>query len=279
MSKSNFAATPSRAGGSYKSRAGSAVLSLALAMLCCFTAHAAQPDAATVAAYDAYLETAAADLDAGVTSKDILWANDSPERISRLRAGEIIAEPSGDEVTVSIEGGEISDVVGAVFIPGQSIDEVLALIQDYDSYQEDFAPEITESKLISREANRFNITIKFVKTFIISIGYNVEQAVDFVRISDTQWQSRARVAKLAELKNAGTSEESVLSDEENHGYLWRMFTCESFEQVDGGVIVESRAVTLSAPLPLSLSWMASTLAKIPQDSLVARLEAVRAALQ
>lgn len=58
-----------------------------------------------------------------------------------------------------------------------------------------------------------------------------------------------------------------------------MFTCESFEQVDGGVIVESRAVTLSAPLPLSLSWMASTLAKIPQDSLVARLEAVRAALQ
>jgi len=183
VSKSNFAATPSRAGGSYKSRAGSAVLSLALAMLCCFTAHAAQPDAATVAAYDAYLETAAADLDAGVTSKDILWANDSPERISRLRAGEIIAEPSGDEVTVSIEGGEISDVVGAVFIPGQSIDEVLALIQDYDSYQEDFAPEITESKLISREANRFNITIKFVKTFIISIGYNVEQAVDFVRIS------------------------------------------------------------------------------------------------
>ena len=279
MSRSNFAPKPSCADGSPKFRAGSVALSAALGVLCCFAANAAQPDAATSAAYDAYLETAAAELDAGVSSKDILWANDSPERINKLRAGEIIAEPSGDKLAVSIEGGEISDVVGAVFIPGQSIDKVLALIQDYDAYQKNFGPEITESKLLSREADRFNIAIKFVKTVIISIGYKLEQPVDFVQVSNTQWQSRARVAKLAELKNAGTAEESELSDEENHGYLWRMFTCESFEQVDGGVIVESRAVTLSAPLPLSLSWMASTLAKIPQDSLVARLDAVRAALQ
>lgn len=243
------------------------------------SANAAQPGVDTLAAYEAYVQSATAALDAGVSSNNILWVDDVDTRIEQLRAGEIVSQSWGDGATVSITGAEFSDVIGAVFIPGKSIDDVLAVIQDYPTYQERFAPEIVASKLISRQGNQFKVAIKFVKKIVISIGFNLEQDVDYVQVSDKQWQSRARAAKIAELTNVGTPAEAELAADESHGYLWQMFSYENLEQVEGGVIVESRAVTLSAPLPLALSWMASTLAKIPQQSMTSKLEALRRSLQ
>ena len=251
----------------------------ALTALSCGLASAAEPSAATLSAYNSYLESAISELDSGVEGKDILWVNDSTDRVSKLKAGEIIAEPWGGEPTVSIEGGEISDVIGAVLIPGKSLDEVLALMQDYDSYQTTFAPEVAESKLLSRDGDRFKAAVKFIKKIVIAIGFHVEQTTDFTRVGEAQWQSRGRATKLTELAGVGTAAEAELGADESHGYLWQVFTVENFEQVDGGVIVESRTVSLSALLPLSLRWMASTLAKIPQQSMTEKLEAIRRALQ
>lgn len=252
---------------------------LPLAIIIGLTGNAAQPGVDTLAAYDAYVESATAGLDAGLSSNNILWVDDVDTRIEKLRAGEIVSQPWGDDATVSIAGGEISDVIGAVFIPGKSLEEVLAVIQDYPAYQQRFAPEIVGSKLISKQGNQFKVAIKFVKKIVVSIGFNLEQDVDYVQVNEKQWQSRARAAKIAELTNVGTPTEAELSDDESHGYLWQMFSYENFEQVEGGVIVESRAITLSAALPLALSWMASTLAKIPQESMTSKLEAVRSALK
>ncbi|MEZ5356337.1 MAG: hypothetical protein R2762_27190 [Bryobacteraceae bacterium] len=242
-------------------------------------AQAAEPGASTLSAYDAYLNKAIAALDSGVARKDILWANDSPQRLGRLQAGEVIAEPWGAEPIVAIDGGEISDVIGAVMIPGKSLDQVLALMQDYNSYAKTFAPEIAASKLLAREGDRFQVAVKLVKKIVIAIGFQLEQTTNFTKVSPTQWQSRGHSTRLTELKGVGTAAEAELSAAENHGYLWRAFTLDNFEQVDGGVIVESRTVSLSAPLPPALRWMASTLGKLPQQSMTNKLEAVRKALR
>ena len=62
-------------------------------------------------------------------------------------------------------------------------------------------------------------------------------------------------------------------------FLWRLYSYWRFQEKQGGVFVECRAISLSRNVPLGLGWMIEPIIqKLPRESLINTLKATRQAL-
>ncbi len=77
-------------------------------------ASAADLKPATVAAFDRYIQQTEQHLNG---RKSFLWADESAERHTRVRNGEVVVEPTGSKPVIDITDGLIHDWVGSVFVP------------------------------------------------------------------------------------------------------------------------------------------------------------------
>src|SRR5690242_19422655 len=59
-----------------------------------------------------------------------LWADARPEMAARLRSGTVIAELYSGKRPIPAPDGLIHDWIGAVCIPGATIEKTLAVVQD-----------------------------------------------------------------------------------------------------------------------------------------------------
>jgi hypothetical protein len=85
--------------------------------------------------------------------------------------------------------------------------------------------------------------------------------------------------RVAEVENAGKSDEREKTPGDDGGYLWRMETWWRMEERDGGVYVQSEVVSLTRDIPAVLSWLVSPfVTSIPKETLTATLVATRKAV-
>jgi hypothetical protein len=63
----------------------------------------------------------------------------------------------------------------------------------------------------------------------------------------------------------------------DQGFLWRLNSYWRFEQVEGGVYVQCRAISLSRDLPLGFGWLRGFLERFPRESMVNTMDATRRA--
>src|SRR6202790_138634 len=106
-----------------------------------------------------------------------LWADGLPEprrseAYARLQRGEVIsvrlqtADPSGHSST---PGALIHHWVGTVFIPGASLAQVLAVVQDYDRHSEYYKPDVMQSKKVEQSGDDLKVHYRLRKKKIITI--------------------------------------------------------------------------------------------------------------
>jgi hypothetical protein len=72
----------------------------------------------------------------------------------------------------------------------------------------------------------------------------------------------------------------VLPPDTGHGFLWSLYSYWRFEERDGGVYIECRAISLTRDVPFGLGWaLEPIIQKLPRESLIKTLEDTRKALQ
>src|SRR6202049_2256335 len=116
-----------------------------------------------------------------------LWIDGLPEprrseAYARLQRGEVIsvrlqtADPSGRSST---PGGLIHHWVGTIFIPGVSLAQVLAVVQDYDRHAEYYKPEVMQSRMVEHAGDDYKVHYRLRKkkiiTIILDTDYNVHR--------------------------------------------------------------------------------------------------------
>jgi hypothetical protein len=233
---------------------------------------------ATVRAFDEYIRSTEARIDRQVRWP-FLWARESPGRLERLRAGEILSEPWEGKAERSVPDGLIHDWVGAVFIPGATLEKTLALVQNYDNHKNVYKPEVIESKLISRKGDEFRIFLRLLKKKVITVVLDTEYDVRYFPLSATRCYSSSHSTKIAEVAEAGKPGEHELPPGRDHGFLWRLYSYWRFEEADGGVYMECEAVSLTRSVPTGLGWLIDPIVRsLPRESLANTLRATRAAL-
>lgn len=232
----------------------------------------------TVRAFDRYVKFVEASMQKRLDGQtSYLWIDHDPGNRSRLRKGVIITQRF--EEGSSIPGGIIHDWVGAMFIPEVTIDGPLRVLQDIDRHQQIY-PEVLESKLLERRENVIRSYLRLSKKKVLTVVLNTEHETRHFRLTDRRWHIRSYSTRIAEVKNPGKPDESELPLGEDSGFLWRLFSYWRLEEVDGGVFIELRTVSLSRNIPTGLGWMLRPIIRdMPGETLVETLQATRLAVR
>jgi hypothetical protein len=108
---------------------------------------------------------------------------------------------------------------------------------------------------------------------------NTEHEVHYFRDSPTRAHSRSSAVRIAQLENAGKSDEREKAPGDDDGFLWRMETWWRTVESDGGVYVQSEVVSLTRNIPAGLGWLIGPfVTSIPNETLAFTMEATRKAV-
>jgi hypothetical protein len=231
----------------------------------------------TVQAFDDYIRDAEAAMEPGLRGgRPFLWSDFDARRLQQVRRGEIVAQFWSGVKTVAVPNGLIHDWVGAVFIPDATVAQTLAMVQDYDNHKLVYQPEVMDSKLISHNGNDFKIFLRLLKKKIITVVLDTDHDVHYSAVDPQSWFCRSYTTRIAEVEDAGSAKERVLEPDTGYGFLWRLYSYWRFQQRDGGVYVECRAISLTRDIPLGLAWVIEPIIrKLPKESLINTLKATR----
>jgi len=218
---------------------------------------------------------------------DLLWIDALPEAARKRAYAELGRGQVQLEQRPSRESGEktscpgcmIHHWVGLVFIPRTKLDDVLRVLEDYDHHAEYYAPDVTRSRIESRDGDQFLVFLRFRRQKVITVVLNTEHAVTYFRDSASGAHSRSSATHIAEVDNAGKANEREKTPGDDNGFLWGMETWWRMEEKDNGVYVQSESVSLTRNIPTGLGWMIGPFVTgIPKETLTFTLEATRKAV-
>jgi len=115
---------------------------------------------------------------------------------------------------------------------------------------------------------------------VLNLMLNTEHEVQNVKDKPSRAPSRSTAGRIPGGENAGKSDEREKTPGEDSGFMWRMETWWRMEEHDGGVYVQSEAVSLTRDIPVVIGWMIEPfVTSIPKESLTFTLEATRKAAE
>jgi hypothetical protein len=168
---------------------------------------------------------------------------------------------------------------GVGFLAGASLEEVLAVLKDYDRHKERYE-EVVDSRLLSRQGDSYRYFLKLRKKKIVTAVLNTEHEAEFVQVDANQWLVSSRSTRIAEVEEAGTRNERELPAGNDSGFLWRLNAYWRVTQETGGVLIALETISLSRDVPFGLQWLIGPIIEsLPGDSLKDTLEGLRKALR
>lgn len=256
---------------------------LLLVVLSALQAPAKQLEPATVAAFDQYVELSEKRINSGIS----LWIDGLPPEqrnagYFRLRGGEVLTrklETTDAGRTIPVPNALIHHWIGAVFIPGTTLEKTLKFLQDYDDQSKYYAPEVENSKLLSQSGNDFKVYLRLREKKVVTVVLDTEYDVRYRTLGNDGATARSYSTRIAEVLNPGEADESERPVGDDNGFMWRLNSYWTFLPRDGGVFVQLEAISLTRDVPMGLGWLIRPfISSIPKESLAFTLMRTRQAL-
>jgi hypothetical protein len=234
----------------------------------------------TLTSFDVYTRDAEAAMEQALADgSPFLWSDVNSERAQQVRGGQVVAQFWSGHGPNKVPNGLIHDWIGTSFIPDTSLEEVLALVQDYDNHKNIYKPEVIASRLISHCGNDFQIYLRLLKKRIVAVVLDTDHDVHYRSLDRAHWLCSSYTTRISEVEHAGSPKERVLPPDTGFGFLWRLYSYWRFQEREGGAYVECRAVSLTRDVPTGLGWIIEPIIqKLPGESLIHTLEATRQAI-
>ncbi len=209
----------------------------------------------TVDAWNTYIALTEKRVDAELKNPVVPLRSD----LAYLKTGKIYVQPletrdaKGKEVDVP--DGTIHHWLGAVFIPGVTLDKLVPKLQNYDRYM-DYFKGVEKSSLVRTNNNEFDISLRLTQTaFGVTVHFNTTHHVVYNPRRDGFLSSVSRSKTIRQVKNAGSSRESEYPLGDDSGYLWRLNSYWRYTERDNGVVVECETIGLSRSLGFGLGLL------------------------
>ncbi len=243
---------------------------------------AAELQSATANAWEEYLREASARADARVEgSKPFLWMDEAADRALRVQRGEIVVAPAVGHGTEPVPNGIIHDWIGAVFVPGATIESLLCVVHDYDRYKDIYKPVVTDSRsLDSGEAAQEFSMVWQRHVLFVNAAMQGRYRVSEVRLDAHRGYSIVHATTLQQIEDYGRASQHLLPPDTGGGFIWRIYSISRYEERDGGLYLEIEAIALSRDVPASLKWLVNPVVNhLSVNSLTTTLGQTRAAVQ
>jgi hypothetical protein len=202
----------------------------------------------------------------------------------RLRQGELIIEKLNPEGKEQPEGALLHDWKGTAFVPGATVADFESLMKNFHSYPQRFAPQVITAMVLNPRAlpvpDHFTATMRIRQKHVITVVIDTTYDIRYSLINPHHGYCVSRSVKIAEIADAGTSNERALGPNEDHGFLWRLNTYWNYEERDGGLYMQVESVSLTRGIPSGLAWVIGPFVEsVPRESLEFTLKSVSTALR
>ena len=251
------------------------------------SAQATELKANTAAGFDRYIRATEAEHTDDLRNGHFLVIDRVPdpfrqETYARLRQGEIYIEQlhtKEDGRPIPVPDGLVHHWAGVIFIPGASLSQVLAVLQDYDNHKNVYKLDVRRSKLLEHDGNEFKIYLQFYRKSIVTVVINANFDGHYTMSGPTRALSQSYSTRIAEVGNPDKPNEHELPVGNDHGYLWRLDNYWRIEEKDGGTYVQVESLGLSRSIPAIFAWLINPLVRnIPRTVLSNLLNATRRAV-
>src|SRR5450755_2297581 len=165
----------------------------------------------TNTAFNRYVQLTEQRMQNDLQSGSFLWVDGLPkqqrEEVSeRLKRGEVVIqrlETLDGGAPIPSPGGLIHHWMGAVFFPGITLKQTLALLQSYDDHSRIYAPRVLRSKLIQHDGDDFRVYLRLRETKVVTVVLDTEYDVHYSHLDVARACSRSYSTSVAEVENAG----------------------------------------------------------------------------
>jgi|KBSSwiStaDraftv2_1062776.scaffolds.fasta_scaffold27245_2 putative flippase GtrA len=175
-----------------------------------------------------------------------------------------LREPQG--TTIDVDGATIHEWRGSILVRGVTVNQMIDALLSPGFKQEDVA----DSRLLERHGDSLRMYLKLVRHVIVTVTYDTEHDIRYVRRSPDFATSRSVSTRIVETGGS------------DRGFLWRLNSYWRYRQVGNDVQVDVLSLSLSRDIP----WMVRPVAgpiinRIGRESMNRTLETVqkRAATQ
>lgn len=228
----------------------------------------AGPTAKAVAAFNLYAGTVESRLAVQHGARDEFVSGLSTQSEARLRRGELLVERILPAKEMAFPGAMLHHWRGTAFVAGAKAADFERLMKDFDAYPKYFAPDVVYGNLLARTGDHLETSLRVRQHHVITVVMDTGYDVDFGRLDAQHGYSVSRSTRIVEIEAPGTSRERALSDDEEHGFLWRMNTYWSYEERDGGLVMQIESISLTRAIPTGLGWAIGPFVEsVPRESL------------
>src|SRR3982751_3032591 len=128
-----------------------------------------------------------------------------------------------------IPNGQVQHWLGSMFIPKATLAQVKSVMQDYGNYKTIYDPDVTDSKLLKREGDDFEIFLRLYKKQILTVVYNTNYKVHYATPAPNRMTIYSRATRIAEVTDSGEKPPG-----EDRGFLWGLNSYWRFQQASDG---------------------------------------------
>jgi hypothetical protein len=228
--------------------------------------------------WDAYLQAANPQMGSQIP---FLWADQLPERLQRVRGGEILVSSVGQQNPKPVPSGLIHDWIGAAFISDARIEDVLSAVRDYGNYKVYYKPTVVDSRLLGSDGPCEKYSMRVVnKEVVAQTALDMEYETCYFKTDERRWYSITHTTRVQEVWHYGQANEQELPPNKGSGYIWGLYSIARFEQRDGGTYVEVEAIALSRDIPIAVRWLVNPIVRrLSRNSMLISLQQTKEAVR
>ena len=158
-----------------------------------------------------------------------LWMDEAPERSGRVRAGKILVSPAAPHIPRPVPTGLIHDWIAVAFFPNTKLNDVLAVVRDYDRYKDFYKPTVVESKSLAAPGEDDKFSMLLVnKEVVAKTALDSEYQACYQMLDVKRWYGIAYATRIREIRDYGQSEQRSCHPM-GSGYIWRLYSIARFE--------------------------------------------------
>ena len=210
-----------------------------------------------------------------------LWVDEAPDRLRRVRDGEILVSPVGQPNPKPVPSGLIHDWLGATFIPDARLEDVLFTVRHYGDYKDFYKPTVADSKWRGADGacDKYSMIVVNKET-VAETALDINYETCYFKTDERRWHSITHTTRVQEIRHYGRANEQELLPNQGSGYIWRVYSTARFEARDGGVYVEVEAIALSRDVPVALRWIVNPIVhRVSRNSMLVSLQQTEAAVR
>jgi hypothetical protein len=239
----------------------------------------------TLTAFDRYVTATEARIATELDGrKPFLWvdrqdAAAKTDALARLKRGEVVSaqlETWENGKKIKADGGMIHHWIGSVLLPGVSLTKARAVVERYEQYPMVLGPMVQRAKILEHTGTDFVVQMRTKVEKVITVVMDGDYRIAYRQIGTTKLYTRSVVTNVYEVQSAGAANERRVEGDKAGGYLWRLNTYCSFEEIQADTIEQCESVSLTRGIPFPFGMIVGPFVNsIPRETLAFTLGRVR----